>query len=186
MAETYPAGCAVFRAVRALLKLMNSSSELLSLFQLLAMRNDLCETLAIINSKIEAEQSGMFDKNTPKSVATNQCFTDDRRVVIDMSDWESGSEEGGENENQGITADHEWSILLSFNASLSQDSQVARIEPGLVHWGIFSNLLVPLLNFPQLVPIPDPYPISPPEMDELLEYWYVVDCGMEVGIFADK
>jgi len=36
------------------------------------------------------------------------------------------------------------------------------------------------------VPIPDPYPINPPEMVELPEFWYVVDCGTEVGIFSDE
>ena len=36
------------------------------------------------------------------------------------------------------------------------------------------------------VPVPDPYPINPPEMDELPECWYVVDRSTEVGIFADE
>jgi len=56
----------------------------------------------------------------------------------------------------------------------------------LVRRRFFSNLSVRALTFPRLVPIPDPYPVSPPEMDELPDYWYVVDCGTEVGIFADK
>ena len=36
------------------------------------------------------------------------------------------------------------------------------------------------------VRIPDPYPISPPDMEELPDYWYVVDRGTKVGIFSDK
>jgi len=93
MTDSYPVGRAVFKAVRASLRLASSSSELLSLSQLLAIKDDLRETLAIINGQIEAEQSGGFAKNIPRYLATNSCFIDDRKVVIDMSDWESGSED---------------------------------------------------------------------------------------------
>ena len=36
------------------------------------------------------------------------------------------------------------------------------------------------------VQVPGPYALTPPVMDELPEYWYVVDRGTEVGIFTDK
>jgi len=34
--------------------------------------------------------------------------------------------------------------------------------------------------------IPGPYPMNPPDMVELPDCWYVVDRGIEVGIFADN
>ena len=43
-----------------------------------------------------------------------------------------------------------------------------------------------VLIFKSSVMIPDPYPLNLPDGVELPEYWYVVDRGTEVGIFADK
>lgn len=55
-----------------------------------------------------------------------------------------------------------------------------------MRWKYCSNTLVQVLILFPPVPIPDPYPINPPEMAELPECWYVVDRGTEVGIFANK
>lgn len=35
------------------------------------------------------------------------------------------------------------------------------------------------------VGIPDPYPMTPPNIDEVPDCWYVVNRGSEVGIFAN-
>ena len=34
--------------------------------------------------------------------------------------------------------------------------------------------------------IPGPYPLIPPQEQEVVDTYYVVDCGREVGIFTDK
>jgi len=57
-----------------------------------------------------------------------------------------------------------------------------------VRWKFRSNPLAQVLIYDLFasVPVPGPYPVSPPEMDELPEYWYVVERGTEVGIMADR
>lgn len=37
-----------------------------------------------------------------------------------------------------------------------------------------------------LADIPNPYPISSPDLNELPDYWYIVTHGTEVGIFSDR
>ena len=34
--------------------------------------------------------------------------------------------------------------------------------------------------------IPGSYPLTPPQEQEVVDTYYVVDCGREVGIFTDK
>ena len=53
--------------------------------------------------------------------------------------------------------------------------------------GTLSDVLAHVLIFSLSVEIPGPYPtMRLPDTDELPEYWYVVDYGTEVGIFADR
>ena len=39
---------------------------------------------------------------------------------------------------------------------------------------------------PLSVKIPGPYPMTPPDADQLPDFWYVVDHGTQVGIFANR
>ena len=93
MADSSPTGLAILNAVRASLRLVGCSSELLTITQLLALKDDLRETLAIISAQIESENFGAFSRNLFRSLATHLRFTDDHRVIIDLStsDWESSS-----------------------------------------------------------------------------------------------
>jgi len=52
-------GRAIARALRASLRLVNTSSELLTLSQLYAVKSDLHETLGIVKGHIRAAESGM-------------------------------------------------------------------------------------------------------------------------------
>lgn len=107
MTDSSPTGLAILKAVRASLRLVSSSSELLTISQLLAVKHELCETFTVINAQIQVEQSGTFSKNIPHrlaALATHSCFKDDRKVVIDLTDWESSSDEGKEDENEDASA----------------------------------------------------------------------------------
>lgn len=96
MAHSSPTSLAIVNAVRASLRLVSCSSELLSIAQLRAVRDDLCETLAIVNGQIQSENFGTLSGSLLTRLATHLCFADDRRVVIDLSDWDSASD--GEDE----------------------------------------------------------------------------------------
>lgn len=101
MTDSSATGLAILNAVRASLRLVGCSSELLTITQLLTLKDDLRETLAIISAQIESENIGVFSRNFLRSLATHSRFTDDHRVIIDLSsDWESGSKaESEETEN---------------------------------------------------------------------------------------
>jgi len=58
-----PHGRAILRAVRASLRLVNGSSELLTVSQLRAMESDLRKTLAVVKGRAQARQPGMFFGN---------------------------------------------------------------------------------------------------------------------------
>jgi len=105
-----------------------------------------------------------------------------------MSDLEDTSdiEENSEEQNAAGGKDI---ILSRFRAALSRKLQVVIPEerPLRVRWKFLFERTGPDADDPYpSVPIPDPYPISPPDMEELPDCWYVVDRGTEVGIFADK
>ena len=93
MAEPSPVNRAIFNTVCASLRLAGSSSGLLTISQLLGVKENLHATLAVISGQIQAEQTSKFANNVPKRLATHPCFTDDQRVIIDLSDWESASDE---------------------------------------------------------------------------------------------
>lgn len=58
-------GQAIVEAVRASLKLVSSSSELLDTSQLSAVKSDLRETLSIINGQIHLIRTGTFTASVP-------------------------------------------------------------------------------------------------------------------------
>ena len=60
------------------------------------------------------------------------------------------------------------------------------VEEGPCAFGVTFQCVGPVTDFLPSVPLPGPYPLNPPAMDELPECWYVVNHGTEVGIFADK
>lgn len=107
MTDSSPTARAITRSAQASLRLVSSSTGLLSLSQLLAMEFELRGTLAIVSGQIQAELSGVFPKNVPRHLETHSYFTDDHRVVIDLSDWDStfddeqetGPEDGREGTN---------------------------------------------------------------------------------------
>ena len=88
-----PTTRAMVRSVRASLRLVSCSSELLTESQLFAVKKDLQETLAIVNGQIQAIKSGTSLEDSSGCFATDSCFIDDHKLVIDMSDWEDTSDE---------------------------------------------------------------------------------------------
>ena len=64
--------------------------------------------------------------------------------------------------------------------------RIVAAEQSLRAFGVPCQCVGSATNFSPSVAVPGPYPVNPPAMDELPEYWYVVDRGTEVGIFADK
>ena len=119
-----PTGRAITKVVCASLRLVSSLSEQLTVSQLLSVKRDLRETLAIINGQIQATQSSMFANNVLKCLATHPDFTDDNKLVIDMSDWEdTPDEEGPSGEDKiedGNTAGSRCPILPNSVTTLSR------------------------------------------------------------------
>jgi hypothetical protein len=134
-----PTGLAIVKAARASLRLVSCSSDQLTLSQLLAMESELRNTLAIVKGHIHAEFTGTSSKNVLKAYATHSYFTDDSRVLIDLTDWASSDEEeakvGGKNATR--TADSEWLTLPVIVASPSCELQVTRVKPSSVRWEFF-------------------------------------------------
>lgn len=60
------------------------------------------------------------------------------------------------------------------------------VEEGPRVFGVTFQHVGLVTDFSPSVPIPGPYLLNPPAMDELPECWYVVDHRTEVGIFANK
>jgi len=56
MIEDSPAGLIILKAVRASLRLVNSSTELFTMSQMLALKFDIDTTLAVVNGQIQAEK----------------------------------------------------------------------------------------------------------------------------------
>jgi hypothetical protein len=98
MTDSSPTARAIARTANASLKLVSSSTALLSLSQLLAMQSELRGTLATVNGQIQAELSGTSSMNIPRRLSTHPRFIDDHKVVIDLSDWDSVSD--GEKEDE--------------------------------------------------------------------------------------
>ena len=60
MSDSSATALAILNTVRASLRLVSCSSELLTIAQLLAVKEDLRETMAIISAQIQFENYGMF------------------------------------------------------------------------------------------------------------------------------
>jgi hypothetical protein len=106
---------AIVKALRASLKLASSSSGRLSLSQLYALNSDLCKTMAVISNQIQVEESGTSTENVLTWLATHSCFIDDRRIVLDVSDWDSESDEETEAKKKALT---EWVVSIHFSQTL--------------------------------------------------------------------
>jgi len=82
------AGRAIVRAVRASLKVVGSSLELLTTSQLSAIQSDLRRTLTTVSGQISLAESGKLTTDTLEALAADSCFAGGEQVVIDLSDWE--------------------------------------------------------------------------------------------------
>lgn len=146
-----PTGPAILNAVRASLRLVNCSSELLTTTQLLALKDNLCETLAIVRAQIQSENFGTSSESP--QVLGDSFVADDHRVVIDLSDWENASDaENEENKNKDVDtsaanmAEGVYPPHLSPLIGSSQESQVMTGKSNSVRWKSFSNVLVHVLT----------------------------------------
>ena len=94
MANPSPTGREIVQAVRKALRSVSGSDELLTHSQLLAVRTEINNALTFVNTQIQVEELCTSSKETPRCLATHlPCFTVDRKVVLDLSDWESASDE---------------------------------------------------------------------------------------------
>ena len=102
MINSNPA-CETSEAVRTSVVPANTSLQVLTLAQLLTLKDDLRETLAVVDSQIQAdlEAFGMFVKNVFERLTAHSCFTGGREVIIDSSDWEETSDEEEEDGKEG-------------------------------------------------------------------------------------
>lgn len=97
-----PTGRAILRAVRASMKLVDSSLELLTESQLIAMRSDLHRTLAIVNGRLSPAHPSKFAINVLKSLVADSYSTANQKVVIDLSDWDSDGSDKDENSDRNV------------------------------------------------------------------------------------
>ena len=111
-----PTGHAITWAVRALLKLMGSSFELLTESQLIVIQSDLCQTLAVVEDQILMMQSGKFATGVLGTLTANSYFIAKSKVVIDLSDWEDESDEDTNGDRNGL--DCKCSICLGSMATV--------------------------------------------------------------------
>ena len=97
MANPFPTGRQIVQAVHKALRSVSGSDELLTHSQLLAVRTEINNVLAFVNTQIQVEESCTSSKETPRCLVTHlPCFTVDCKVVLDLSDWESEEEDGDE------------------------------------------------------------------------------------------
>ena len=96
-----PTGHVITWAVRASLKLVGSSFELLTESQLIAIQSDLRRTLAVIEDQILTMESGNFATSILGTLAANSHFTANPKVVIDLSDWEDELDEDTNGDGDG-------------------------------------------------------------------------------------
>jgi hypothetical protein len=134
---------AIVKALRASLKLASTSSGRLSLSQLYALNSDLRKTMAVINNQIQVEESGTSIENVLTQLATHSCFIDDRKILLDVSDWDSESDEEKEAKKKDTSGvGSEYPLLPDFVAACSWRSQVVRAETNFpVRWQ-FSSVSV--------------------------------------------
>lgn len=93
MVDSSVPGRAILKTVRASLRLARNSSKLLTVSQLLAMESNIINTLATVRGQIQAEQSGTLSIGCSERTASHPRFTDDCKVILNMSDWDGTSDE---------------------------------------------------------------------------------------------
>lgn len=79
--------------------MVNSSTDLFSLSELLVLKSELKCTLALVEGQTQVQLSGVFFPNIPRSIMTHLSLTE--RSTIDLTDWDSSSDEereDGEND----------------------------------------------------------------------------------------
>ena len=113
-----------------------------------ALKDDLHATLAIIRGQIQSEGFSTFTKNILKCLTTHSSFTDDHRMIIDMSDWENASDEEKEDKKEDAGEVGGMCLFLPNSvAAHSRGSQVVEAKSDLVHWPC-PNALVQVLITP--------------------------------------
>ena len=94
-----PTGCAIFKAVSASLVLTRKSTTLLTYSQLLALRDELCKVSATVNGQLEVMRSGSFVRKLLDHFTAKSYFTDGGQLLLDLSDWNTTSDEEDSHEN---------------------------------------------------------------------------------------
>jgi len=92
------------------MKLVDSSLELLTESQLIAMRSDLHRMLAIVSGRLSPAQPSKFSMNVLKSLVADSHSTDNQKVVIDLSDWDSDDSDKDESSDRDVPGS-EYSIF---------------------------------------------------------------------------
>lgn len=116
MTDACPTAHAMTNATHTLLRLVNSSTGLLTLSQLLTMESELRITLAFVQGAIQTQLSGVFSKIILRPLADHSCFTEppgvtteSPSIATDPTDRDSDppeSESEEENEHEGTTTEN--------------------------------------------------------------------------------
>ena len=180
-----PTSRAIVSTVRAALRLLRSSSEQLSVSQLLALRSELQQTKVVVNGQMQAKQPSTFVENLLELSGANECFKG-------IKNWYSTYPTLRMNRMRlNLTTKLRRVVSVPPRPALRQLShEDDRCRTRGRDRSPYVGNLFPMHRcssdiFPP-VQVPGPYALTPPVMDELPEYWYVVDRGTEVGIFTDK
>ena len=154
MTDSSATSNSIFAVVRASLRLAGNSSDMLTMAHLRALKDDLHATLAIIRGQIQSEGFSTFTKNILKCLTTHSSFTDDHRMIIDMSDWENASDEEKEDKKEDAGEVGGMCLFLPNSvAAHSRGSQVVEAKSDLVRWPC-PNALVQVLITPPVSPNP--------------------------------
>ena len=102
MANLSPTSRAIAATACSSLRLVSSSTGLLSLAQLFAIESEMCTSLALVRSQINAELSGA-SSNILQLLVIHLRSADDSKVVIDLTQCDGMSE--GDDEDNGQSAD---------------------------------------------------------------------------------
>ena len=93
MTDSSPTSHVIYTVVCASLRLVSTSSELFTAGDLDTLKDNLQATLAVICGQIQSEETSRFTQHFFKCHATQASFAGDRRVLVDMLDWEDASDE---------------------------------------------------------------------------------------------
>ena len=148
MTDSSTTSNSIFAVVHMSLRLAGNLLDMLTMAHLHTLKDDLHVMLAIIHGQIQSKGFSTFTKNILKCLTTHSSFTDNHRMIIDMSDWENASDEEKEDKKEDAGEVGGMCLfLLNSVATHSWGSQVVEAKSDLICW-LCPNALVQVLITP--------------------------------------